>query len=90
MSTIRFARRRLLQSMLAAPALAGIAPALRAVASAVAIGRPYIWGLASFGQAGVEKVIDILRAELTDNMRQAGTASIADINASYLVDNRTG
>lgn len=64
--------------------------ALALGANAVAIGRPYIWGLASFGQAGVEKVIDILRAELEVNMRQAGTASIADINRSYLVDNRTG
>ena len=64
--------------------------ALALGANAVAIGRPYIWGLASFGQAGVEKVIDLLRAELTVNMRQAGTASIADINRSYLVDNRRG
>lgn len=64
--------------------------ALALGANAVAIGRPYMWGLASFGQAGVEKVIDLLREELTVNMRQAGTASIADINRSYLVDNRRG
>jgi isopentenyl diphosphate isomerase/L-lactate dehydrogenase-like FMN-dependent dehydrogenase len=64
--------------------------ALALGANAVGIGRPYIWGLASFGQAGVEKVIDILRAELTTNMRQAGTFSIADITPSYLVDNRRG
>jgi isopentenyl diphosphate isomerase/L-lactate dehydrogenase-like FMN-dependent dehydrogenase len=64
--------------------------ALALGANAVAIGRPYIWGLASFGQAGVEKVIDLLRDELTVNMRQAGTASIADIKPSYLVDNRRG
>ena len=64
--------------------------ALALGANAVAIGRPYIWGLASFGQAGVEKVIDLLRAELAVNMRQAGTAAIADINPGYLVDNRRG
>jgi isopentenyl diphosphate isomerase/L-lactate dehydrogenase-like FMN-dependent dehydrogenase len=60
--------------------------ALALGANAVAIGRPYIWGLASFGQAGVERVIDLLRAELAVNMRQAGTASIAEIGPSYLVE----
>ncbi len=63
--------------------------ALALGANAVGIGRPYIWGLASFGQAGVEKVIDLLRAELATNMRQAGTFSVADIKPSYLVDNRS-
>ena len=64
--------------------------ALALGANAVGIGRPYAWGLASFGQAGVERVIDLLRAELAVSMRQAGTASIADIDASYLVDSRPG
>jgi isopentenyl diphosphate isomerase/L-lactate dehydrogenase-like FMN-dependent dehydrogenase len=64
--------------------------ALALGADAVAIGRPYIWGLASFGQEGVEKVLDILRAELLIAMRQAGTRSIAEITPSYVVDNRHG
>jgi 4-hydroxymandelate oxidase len=64
--------------------------ALALGATAVGIGRPYIWGLASFGQAGVERVLDILREELTIAMRQAGTRSIAEINRSYVVDNRRG
>ena len=38
--------------------------ALALGANAVGIGRPYIWGLASFGQAGVERVLDILRQYL--------------------------
>ena len=62
--------------------------ALALGATAVGIGRPYIWGLASFGQAGVEKVLDILRNELTIAMRQAGTRRISDINRSYVVDSR--
>ena len=62
--------------------------ALALGASAVGIGRPYIWGLASFGQAGVEKVLDILKNELTIAMRQAGTRSISEINRSYVVDSR--
>jgi 4-hydroxymandelate oxidase len=62
--------------------------ALALGANAVAIGRPYIWGLASFGQEGVEKVLSILRQELFLAMRQAGTRNIAEINRSYIVDNR--
>ena len=58
--------------------------------TAIGIGRPYIWGLASFGQEGVERVLDILRAELSIAMRQAGTRSIAEINRSYVVDKRLG
>jgi len=64
--------------------------ALALGANAIAIGRPYIWGLASFGQEGVEKVLEILRKELLAAMRQAGTRSIAEINWSYVVDNRRG
>jgi len=64
--------------------------ALALGATAVGIGRPYIWGLASFGEEGVEKVLDILRAELILAMRQAGTRSIAEINQSYVVDTQRG
>ncbi len=64
--------------------------ALALGADAVAIGRPYIWGLASFGQEGVEKVLDILRNELLTTMRQAGTRNIAEIDRSYVADNRRG
>ena len=55
--------------------------ALAAGAKGVGIGRPYIWGLSAFGQDGVERVLDILRAELTLTMRQMGTPSIKDISA---------
>ncbi len=48
-------------------------------ARAVGIGRPYIYGLTAFGQEGVERVLDILRAELQMTMRQCGTPSIAQI-----------
>jgi isopentenyl diphosphate isomerase/L-lactate dehydrogenase-like FMN-dependent dehydrogenase len=53
--------------------------ALALGARAICIGRPYVWGLASFGQAGVERVLDILRVELDLVMRQCGTRSIAEI-----------
>jgi isopentenyl diphosphate isomerase/L-lactate dehydrogenase-like FMN-dependent dehydrogenase len=60
--------------------------ALALGATAVAIGRPYLWGLGAFGQAGVEAVLRILRAELRLIMQQAGTRSIGEINSSYIVD----
>ena len=53
--------------------------ALALGATAVGIGRPYVWGLAGFGQPGVEAIIDILRRELQVIMRQAGTPTLADI-----------
>jgi 4-hydroxymandelate oxidase len=59
--------------------------ALALGAKAVGIGRPYIWGLSAFGQEGVERVLDILRAELTLTMRQMGTPAIRDIRPSHVV-----
>jgi 4-hydroxymandelate oxidase len=58
--------------------------ALAMGADAVCIGRPYLWGLSAFGQAGVESVLDILRAELAMVMGQMGTPSIKDINDSRI------
>jgi isopentenyl diphosphate isomerase/L-lactate dehydrogenase-like FMN-dependent dehydrogenase len=54
-------------------------------ATATGIGRPYIWGLASFGQEGVETVLAILRKELEMTMRQMGTVSVKKISREYLV-----
>jgi isopentenyl diphosphate isomerase/L-lactate dehydrogenase-like FMN-dependent dehydrogenase len=62
--------------------------ALALGADAVGIGRPYLWGLAAFGQAGVEAVLKLLRRELEMVMRQAGTKSIASIGPEYIVDTR--
>lgn len=60
--------------------------ALALGATAVGIGRPQVWGLAAFGQPGVEAVLEILRRELQLVMRQAGTSSLAKIDPSYVVD----
>jgi 4-hydroxymandelate oxidase len=56
-----------------------IVKALAMGARAVGVGRPYVWGLSAFGQQGVERVLDILRAELQLTMRQCGAPSIARI-----------
>lgn len=48
-------------------------------ATAVAVGRPYLWGLGAFGQEGVERTLEILIRELEIAMRAAGTPSLAHI-----------
>ena len=59
--------------------------ALALGANSIGIGRPYNWGLAAFGQPGVEAVLAILRRELDVIMRQAGTPSIDKITRDYVV-----
>jgi 4-hydroxymandelate oxidase len=58
--------------------------ALALGARAVGIGRPYAWGLSAFGQEGVERVLDILRAELQLTMRQCGTPGISQITRASI------
>jgi isopentenyl diphosphate isomerase/L-lactate dehydrogenase-like FMN-dependent dehydrogenase len=60
--------------------------ALALGATTIGIGRPYLWGLASFGQEGVEMVLDILRRELQMVMRQAGTTDLTKITRAYVID----
>jgi isopentenyl diphosphate isomerase/L-lactate dehydrogenase-like FMN-dependent dehydrogenase len=58
--------------------------ALALGASAVGIGRPYLWGLGAFGQRGVERVIELLRAELAVDMGMAGVAKLSQIDRSFV------
>src|SRR5262249_29962211 len=48
-------------------------------ASAVCIGRPYIWGLGAFGQSGVGRVLELLRTETYTMMQQVGAPSIKQL-----------
>ena len=64
--------------------------ALALGATAVGIGRPYIWGLAAFGQSGVERVLDILNNELRLAMIGCGTRSVKEITAASVIDTRRG
>jgi 4-hydroxymandelate oxidase len=59
--------------------------ALALGATAVGIGRAEAWGLAAFGQPGVEAVLAMLRRELKTIMHQAGTISVDTITRSYIV-----
>jgi len=63
---------------------ADVYKALALGAKAVGIGRPYIWGLGAFGQPGVERVLELLRAELELTMKQLGTRSIREITKASL------
>ena len=60
--------------------------ALAMGASAVGIGRPYCWGLGAFGQAGVERVLDLLNRELLITMVGSGTPTIDSIGPDYVHD----
>lgn len=62
-----------------------IVKALALGATAICIGRPYLWGLAAFGQPGVERVLDILRAELILAMKLAGRPSVADLDRTLVI-----
>ena len=53
-------------------------------ATAVGIGRPYIWGLGAFGQAGVERVLELLRAELLGIMQQVGAPTVKQLTPAMV------
>jgi isopentenyl diphosphate isomerase/L-lactate dehydrogenase-like FMN-dependent dehydrogenase len=56
-----------------------IVKALCMGAKGVAIGRPYLWGLGAFGEAGVERVLELLRIELLAAMQQVGAPSLKQL-----------
>jgi len=53
--------------------------ALALGATAVGIGRPYVWGLAAFGEEGAAAVIRMLKAELVMAMQSCGTPRLRDV-----------
>jgi lactate 2-monooxygenase len=63
---------------------ADVVKALAIGADAVLLGRPYLWGLALEGQAGVETVLRMLLAELDLTMVLTGHMSVSDLDRSAL------
>jgi isopentenyl diphosphate isomerase/L-lactate dehydrogenase-like FMN-dependent dehydrogenase len=59
--------------------------ALALGARAICIGRPYMWGVAAFGQAGVETVLAILRREFNLVMAECGKKSVAEIDGGAIL-----
>lgn len=57
-----------------------ILKALSLGAKAVLVGRPPLWGLASFGQPGVERVLWMLGAELKLSLGLAGQTNLAGLS----------
>ncbi|MFI5102051.1 MAG: alpha-hydroxy acid oxidase [Terriglobales bacterium] len=61
-----------------------IVKALCLGAKAVLCGRAYAYGLAAAGEAGVNRAIEILRADLDRTLRLLGCASVAELDRSYV------
>jgi isopentenyl diphosphate isomerase/L-lactate dehydrogenase-like FMN-dependent dehydrogenase len=64
---------------------ADVVKALALGANAVLVGRPYAYGLAAGGQAGVEAVVRQLAGELDLTMALAGARTVADVDRSFVV-----
>jgi 4-hydroxymandelate oxidase len=63
--------------------------ALALGARAVLIGRPYLWGLAVDGEAGVARILELLRQELTLAMALSGCAAVKSVDRSAVMPART-
>jgi isopentenyl diphosphate isomerase/L-lactate dehydrogenase-like FMN-dependent dehydrogenase len=61
-----------------------IVKALALGARAVLCGRAYAYGLAAAGEAGVNRAIEILRADLDRTLRLLGCPSVTDLDRSYV------
>ena len=58
--------------------------ALALGARAVFVGRPYLWGLAVAGEAGVVRVFEILRDEVLNAMALLGVTRLDQIDRTYV------
>ena len=61
-----------------------IVKALAKGANGCSIGRPYLYGLASGGQAGVERALGLLKSEVERNMALLGCSRVKGLDESYL------
>ncbi len=61
-----------------------VVKALALGARACFIGRPYMFGLAAGGEAGVDRILEIFRNEIDHTMALTGCRTIADITADIV------
>lgn len=61
-----------------------IIKALAQGADACSIGRPYLYGLASGGQQGVERALTLIKTEVERSMALLGVSSVADLGPEHL------
>jgi isopentenyl diphosphate isomerase/L-lactate dehydrogenase-like FMN-dependent dehydrogenase len=64
---------------------ADIAGAVALGATAVFVGRAYLYGLMAGGQDGVARMLDILRAELERTLRLLGAPTIGELNREHVI-----
>lgn len=62
-----------------------VVKALALGAKAVMIGRAYLWGMAADGEAGVKRVLEILRAGIDEALLGLGKASIHDLGPGDVI-----
>jgi 4-hydroxymandelate oxidase len=62
-----------------------VVKALALGAAAVLIGRPYLWGLAAAGEAGVRRVLDLLRDEFELALALCGCRAVSEVSRSLVV-----
>lgn len=58
--------------------------ALALGADMVFLGRPILWGLSVDGQAGVEKVLSLIKGELVNSMALCGVSHVQNINEEFI------
>jgi isopentenyl diphosphate isomerase/L-lactate dehydrogenase-like FMN-dependent dehydrogenase len=69
---------------------ADVLKALALGARACLVGKAYMFGLAAFGQAGVERVLEIFRIEIDRTMALLGCATLADVGRDLVsIDGQT-
>lgn len=59
--------------------------ALALGATAVSVGRPYLWGLAAGGEAGVDRALGLLRQELETGLALLGCRSPTEVQRRHVV-----
>jgi 4-hydroxymandelate oxidase len=58
--------------------------ALALGAKAILIGRPFLWGLAAFGQDGVQRVVELLQGELRIALGLSGAGTVKNVDRSFI------
>lgn len=64
----------------------GVVKALALGADFVMLGRPFLYGIGADGGRGLEKVIDVLRSEISLTLAQVGRPDINNIDHSVIAD----
>lgn len=67
-----------------------VVAALALGARAVMVGRPYLYGMAAAGEAGVARVLEIMETEMRRAMLLLGCRAVSDLDPSWLAADGEG